>query len=110
MSEYMLFFRNPDMQGFTPSPEEIQATIQVWQDWIGNIAAQGKLVSTQRLGFNGKVVKQNASPTDGPYIESKEVLGGYLILKADSIEEAAEYAKTCPILFIGGNVEVRDII
>jgi hypothetical protein len=48
--------------------------------------------------------------TNGPYVEIKEAIGGYIVVRAESLEEAAEFAKDCPILALGGNVEVRTII
>jgi hypothetical protein len=110
MKEFMLIFRNDYNPSFKPSPEQMQASIKQWQDWIGGIAAQGKFVNTNRLGFEGKTLKPNNVITDGPYAEVKEILGGYLILKADTLDEAVALAKGCPILFIGGHVEVRDIL
>jgi hypothetical protein len=110
MTEFMLIFRNDYNPEMKPTPEQLQASIKKWQDWIGGIAAQGKFVSTNRLGFTGKTLKPNNVVTDGPYAEVKEILGGYLILKAATIDEAIELAKGCPILFIGGHVEVRDIL
>jgi hypothetical protein len=110
MKEFMLIFRNDYNPNFKPSPEQMQSSIRQWQDWIGGIAAQGKFVNTNRLGFEGKTLKPNNVITDGPYAEVKEILGGYLILKADTLDEAVALAKGCPILFIGGHVEVRDIL
>jgi hypothetical protein len=110
MKEFMLIFRNDYNPNFKPSPEQMQASIKQWQDWIGGIAAQGKFVNTNRLGFEGKTLKPNNVITDGPYAEVKEILGGYLILKADTLDEAVALAEGCPILFIGGHVEVRDIL
>lgn len=110
MSEFMLIFRsamNPEMQ---PSPEQMQASIKQWQDWIGGIAAQGKFVSTNALGFNGKTLKADGVITDGPYAEIKEIVGGYVIAKADSIDDAIKLAEGCPILAVGGHVEVRDVM
>lgn len=79
-------------------------------DWVGGIAAQNKLVNRgNRLFGDGKVVRSNNVITDGPYTEIKELIGGYTLVKAESLEEAAELAKGCPILAFGGNVEVREI-
>jgi hypothetical protein len=61
------------------------------------------------LNASGKVVKPNNVIADGPYMEIKESIGGYSIVKAESLEEAVELAKGCPILTAGGNVEVREI-
>ncbi|HUM50182.1 MAG TPA: YciI family protein [Chitinophagales bacterium] len=112
MTNFLLVFRNDySKQPQSSSPEEMQAVMQQWMDWIGGIAAQNKLVDGgSALGSKGKVVRANNVITDGPYTEIKELIGGYTIVKAASFEEAAELAKGCPILKVGGNVEVRDIV
>jgi len=110
MSEFMMIFRhipNPDIER---TPEQIQASIKQWQDWMGGIAAQGKFVSANQLGFEGKTLKPNKVVTDGPYAEIKEIIGGYLIVKANNLEEALGLAEGCPVLAFGGHVEVRDIM
>ena len=106
----MMIFRNDYNPSFKPSPEQMQASIKQWQDWIGGIAAQGKFISTNRLGFEGKTLKPNNVITDGPYAEVKEMVGGYIIVKANDIDEAIKLAEGCPILNINGHVEVRNIL
>lgn len=110
MKEYLLIFRN-DFKSIPPfSPEEMQINTKKWMDWIGGIAAQNKLFDRgNRLSFSGKVVKPDNVITDGPYSEIKESVGGYSIIKVDSYNEAVEIAKGCPVLTMGGNVEVREI-
>jgi hypothetical protein len=110
MKEFMMIFRHTPSPGMKFSPEQMQASIKQWQDWIGGIAAQGKFVSTNQLGFEGKTLKPNNIISDGPYAEVKEIVGGYVIVKANSIAEAMKLAEGCPILFMGGHVEVRDIM
>ncbi|MBE7172502.1 MAG: transcription initiation protein [Williamsia sp.] len=110
MKEFMMLFRHEPNPASKPSPEQLQASIKKWQDWIGGIAAQGKFVATNQLGFEGKTVKSNKVVTDGPYAEIKEIVGGYLQIKADSLDEAVELADGCPILQVGGHVEVRNIM
>lgn len=93
------------------SPEQLQAMMKPWQDWMGSIAAQNKLVDAgNRLESEGTVVKPNNVVTNGPYVEIKEAVGGYTIIRADSLKDATEISKGCPILFVGGSVEVRAII
>ncbi len=92
------------------TPEEMQGQIKLWQDWIGGIAAQDKFVATNALGMQGKVVKANNTLTDGPYIEMKEMVGGYIIVKADDIDDAVRLSEGCPTLAIGVTVEVRDVM
>lgn len=106
----MMIFRNDYNPTFKPSAEQMQASLKQWQDWIGGIAAQGKFLSTNRLGFEGKTLKPNNVIADGPYAEVKEIVGGYILVKANSIDEAMKLAEGCPILNIGGHVEVRNVL
>ncbi|HOZ87364.1 MAG TPA: YciI family protein [Bacteroidia bacterium] len=111
MNEFVLIFRNAPAPEGKMSPEQMQAVMKQWQDWMGGIAAQNKLANPgNRLGGEGKILKPNNVITDGPYVEVKEMLSGYIIVKAESIKEASEMAKGCPILKMGGSVEVRDVI
>src|SRR6185437_15327385 len=111
MKEFMMLFRNEKMEGGEkPSAEQMQAVMSEWQNWIGNIAAQGNYASTNRLHSEGKTLKPNNVSLDGPYAEVKEMVGGYLIVKANSLDDAVEMAKTCPNLLYGGSVEVRSVM
>jgi hypothetical protein len=78
---------------------------------MGDLGKQGKFVGAQPLNKTGKKVIGNKKlVTDGPFMEGKEMVGGYLICKADSYDEAIEISKDCPILeFETGIVEVREI-
>jgi hypothetical protein len=110
MKEFLLLFRNVQTSDSRPSPEQLQNITKPWQDWIGGIAAQGKLSNRgNRLDFGGATVRPNNVLTDGPYAEIKEIMLGYTIVKTDSLEDAIELAKGCPVLLMGGNVEVRGI-
>ena len=110
MKDFLLVFRMNYNEMPKSAPEEMQANTKRWMDWIGNIAAQNKLTDRgNRLAPSGKVVRPNGVIADGPYTEIKESIGGYSIIKAGDIEEAAEIAKGCPIFLFGGSVEVREI-
>jgi hypothetical protein len=82
---------------------------QQWGAFIGHIAIQEKLVSTHQLGFEGKQIFADQSVTDGIHISDNQTLGGNMIVKANTLDEAVEMAKNCPILSMGGSVEVRAI-
>jgi len=111
MNEFMMIFRNEKREGApAPSAEQLQAMMAQWQNWIGGIAAQGKYIGTNRLQGEGRTLKPNNVSIDGPYAEVKEVVGGYLIVKADTLDEAMEMAKDCPNLLMGGSVEVRSVL
>lgn len=110
MQEYMLIFRHEDGQKVA-SPEQIQVWMKQTMDWIGGIAAQNKFSGGNGLPFDdAKVVQSNKVVTNGPFGDIKETIGGYVIVKAESVDEAVEFAKGCPILQGDGNtVEVRKI-
>lgn len=112
MQEFLFIYRREAVQdeGAQWSPERIQQLMKPWADWFGSLAAQNKLVDRgNRLDGNGSVVKTSVV-TNGPYVELKEAVGGYSIVKAKDLKEAAELAKGCPIISVGGSVEVRTIL
>jgi hypothetical protein len=110
MKDFLFVFRNDSKTPRPSSPEEMQAMTKRWMDWVGSIAAQNKLKDRgSSLASGGKVVRANNVITDGPYTEIKELIAGYTLVKAASLEEATKLTKGCPILEIGGNVEVREI-
>ncbi|MFN8250890.1 MAG: YciI family protein [Ferruginibacter sp.] len=111
MKDYLFIYRNDYSVLPQPTPEQAQAEMKMWMDWLGGIAAQNKLTAAGNpLTSSGKVVKANNIITNGPYSEIKEVVGGYSVIKAASFEEAADMAKGCPVLRSGGNVEVREVV
>jgi hypothetical protein len=112
MKEFVMIFRSESLPEKRFSPDEMQEMMKAWQNWMGGIAAQGKLASSgNRLGGEGRSVKPGNVITNGPYVEIKEIISGFIIVNADSIEEAAEMAKGCPMVIGGGGfVEVRDVI
>lgn len=112
MEEFLLIFRgavsSPENH---PSPEQLQVRMKFWQDWMQGLVAQKKLVSNgNTLDSKGLVVKPNNVVINGPYVEAKEAIGGYIIIRAESLAEAAKLSKGCPILTTGGSVEVRMLI
>ena len=109
MKEYMLLFRNEKMEQ-TPSAEQMKIAMQQWQSWISGIAKEGKYSGTNRLLSEGKTLKPGNIITDGPYLEAKEMVGGYLVIKAGSLDEAVKMAQSCPNLLYGGKVEVRAVM
>ena len=113
MEEYALIMRHPDGTKIA-SPEQMETWMKQTMDWIGGIAAQNKFVGGTGLPFDDArvVMTTNSKPlvTNGPFGEIKETIGGLITVKADSVEEAVEFAKGCPVLQGEGNsVEVRKI-
>ena len=110
MKEFMYFFRMPKMDYSTVSPKEMEAVAKKWQEWVQGIVAQGKLSSNgQRLSLDGRVLKPGGVVTDGPFVEVRELLGGYIVIKAESLDDATTLAHGCPALDAGGSVEIRPL-
>lgn len=110
MEEFVLIMRHEDGKKVA-SPEQMQIWMKQTMDWIDGIAAQNKFSGGSGLVFDeARVVRPHNIITNGPFGEIKETIGGYMIVKADSIDEAVEFAKGCPVLQGEGNsVEVRKI-
>lgn len=109
MAEFLYLYRGGE-RGWTP--EDSQQIMQKWMSWFKELTASGNLKDGgQPLESEGKVVKSKNGPaTDGPFAETKDLVGGYTLVEAPSLERAAELAKGCPILERQGYVEVRPIM
>jgi hypothetical protein len=110
MKEFALLFRFPNGDAGNVPPDEFKTIAKKWQDWAGGIAAQGRMSGGgQRLAMEGKVLKPGGVITDGPFVEIREVLGSFIIVKADNLDEATTLAHGCPILDQNGSVEIRPL-
>ncbi len=112
MKEFVMIYRSEPMGEIKLTPEGNLEVSKEWENWMGGVAAQNKLVSPgMRLGNEGRTLKPGNIITNGPYAEVKEIVGGLSIFRAESIEEVLELAKSCPMLNVAdGCVEIRDII
>lgn len=107
----MYLFRGGDARMAELSPEQSQDHMAKWKTWMGQLAQDGRLIDGLPLSRDGKQVQQaGAVVHDGPFTEGKEVVGGYLIVNAENIDEAVELSKGCPIFENEGSVEVREIL
>jgi hypothetical protein len=107
---YMLIFRGTDWQK-SLSPEEMQQISDKWMAWFKGLMGAGKVTAGNPLEPEGKVVsgKGGRVVSDGPFAESKETIGGYFLLKVNTMDEAVAIAKDCPGLPYGARVEVRPV-
>ena len=106
-----MLFRQPEAAFDHASEAGALANHQKWEHWIGDLAAQGHLsAGGAQLHTEGRVMKPGALITDGPFVEIREMLGGFIIVKAPGIDEAIALAKGCPALEQGGSVEVRSVV
>jgi hypothetical protein len=112
MSTFMLLFRNNSEAYKSMSAEQIQQTLKKWMDWRSSLETSGHLKQFgERLEMTGKVVRGTAKAvTDGPFIEVKDFVQGYMSIQAKDVNQAVEVAKGCPIFDSGGSVEIRPLM
>ena len=110
MANFLFVYRGGNEDYATMTPDQMQDMMQQWTNWIGEGLKKGWMLNPgDALTPEGRVVNAKKVVTDGPFVESKEIVGGYSVVKADSLAAAAELAKGCPALSYGGNVEVRPL-
>jgi hypothetical protein len=109
MKSFMFLFRG-GLDPQTASPEEMQQNMEKWFGWVEDLKSKGIYTAGEALLPSGLTLHKNNLVTDGPFAESKEIVGGFFIVKAESIDVAKEIAKSCPDLPLGGSVEVRDVM
>jgi hypothetical protein len=107
MTNFLYLFRG----GNNPTtPAAMQETMQKWTGWMKDLGQKGHFKGGEPLESGGKVLRgKSKTITDGPYPEAKDVIGGYLIVSAESLDHAVELSKGCPIFEVNGTVEVRQI-
>jgi hypothetical protein len=114
MAKFIYFYRNTpeERHANMGTPEKAQQSMARWMTWMRDLESKGHLANAgQPLDGGGKVVRgPSKSITDGPFIEAKDVIGGYTIVEAKDLAEAAELAKGCPALDGNGTVEVRPVM
>jgi len=108
-SEYLLMFRNTSWHRDL-SPEEIQQNMARFTEWFERLNSAGLFKGGGPLGHYGRILAGRNAVTDGPFVESKEAIAGFFIIRADSLEEAVEVARGCPGLEFGQTVEVRAML
>jgi hypothetical protein len=111
MKEYMMVFLGADYGHLGLSPEEVQAQMGKWFSWTDKMAASGILVNGEALTPQGKrIIGPDRLITDSPSAESKEIIGGFYVFKAESMDAALKVASDYPDFDLGGMVEVREVL
>ena len=110
-NQYLLLSRGPHWDKGL-SPDQLRDLMSRVMAWFVGLQAQGKVKAGQALGPEGRTVsgRLGRGASDGPFVESKEAIGGYLLVEADSLEEAVAIAKSCPTVEHGITIEVRPVL
>ena len=108
MNEFVFLYRGAERPA---SPQDAQQIMQKWMTWLQDLGAKGHIKDRgQPLEPTGKVVGRQRTVTDGPFAEAKDLVGGYTLIMAKDLNEAAELSKGCPVFERNGFVEVRPIM
>src|SRR4029079_18654237 len=114
MSDFVYLFRVSEagQKEAMGTPERAQQSMQAWLAWMRDLEAKGHLKERgQPLDRAGKVVRgKNRMISDGPYVEVKDLVAGYIIVSARDLAEAAALSESCPILEGDGSVEIRPVM
>ena len=112
---YMLLIYGEESQPEEGPPDDAPEISPPWLEYTDWLLREGMHTAGERLAGSSSATTVRARDgnrliTDGPYAETKEVLGGYYIIECDNLDEALEAAARCPAVAFGGSVEVRPII
>jgi hypothetical protein len=114
MSEFVYLFRSSEdgRREAMGTPERAQRSMQAWLAWMRDLEAKGHLKNPgQPLETTGKVVRGGRKVvTDGPYVEAKDLVLGFIVVEARDLAEAVDLATDCPIVEGGGSVEIRPVM
>jgi hypothetical protein len=107
MNDFLYLYRGGQSTG---TPEQMQNRMQKWMTWMKELGDKGHIKDIGHpLEQSGKVVKAPKAITDGPFAEAKDLIGGYTLVQAKDLAQAADLTSGCPIFEMGGFVEVRPI-
>ncbi|MCU1283154.1 MAG: PhnB protein [bacterium] len=111
MSKFVFIFRRGLSETSGMSPAEMQAHVRKWYAWSDALKAGGHEHHGQPLAENGRTIRgKDRVVTDGPYVETKDLVTGSMLIAAASLDDAVELARGCPAFDIGGSVEVRPAV
>ncbi|HZH36035.1 MAG TPA: YciI family protein [Flavisolibacter sp.] len=108
MEKFMLIFQGGIQQD--ASPEEFQANMGQWMAWVEKLQKEGRYVAGEALLPGGKLVTGKTTVTDGPYTEGKELVAGFFVINAASMDEAVAECQHYPDYDHGGQVQVRPVM
>lgn len=113
MDKYMLLFRDNQQtrEQRRITPGEMQKEMQKWMAWIGELSKKGHMQGGEPLEVGGKTLRgRKQTLHDGPFAEAKDVVNGFVIVTAESLDHAVELARGCPVFDQDGSVEVRQVM
>jgi hypothetical protein len=112
MAQFIFLIRSEGADFSKYSAGDFQDLLKKYQAWTQKLKTEGRFLAGEKLGNDrGKSLKSKGGQiiVDGPYVDTKEAIGGFYIVEAKDIDEAVEVGKGCPSLTYGGSVEIREV-
>lgn len=110
MKNFIVLFREPDGRTVQHTPEAVQEHRQHWQAWFEKWGQEGRLNGGSGLTLNGALLKGNpATVTNDIHKTGTEIVGGFVLLKADDLQYAIAIMQSCPIFEFDGYAEIREM-
>lgn len=115
MPDYMMLLHDRPELFADITSDDMQRVVAKYVEWRSKLSGEGKLKDGNKLGDDaGRVLEPRAAGArvdvrDGPFTETKDVIGGYFIIKAANYDEAVDISRACPHLMFGGRIELREI-
>lgn len=111
MAKFMYLLRSSPTVQQPPSPEQMEQMMKTYMSWLTNLEQNGQLHHPgEKLEGMGKVIREQGQVvTDGPYVEVKDFVQGYMFIEAQDLEQAVEIARSSPMVAGGGTLEIRPV-
>lgn len=110
MKRFIILVREPDGRADQPTEQEAKAHRDNWNKWFAKYGPSGKFSGGSALSLNGKMIKgPDAQVINEIHKTGIEIIGGYLLIQAETLDEAVEIARELPVYEVGGYVEVREL-
>ena len=109
MKNYIVLFREPDGRKAPHSAAEVTRHRANWKNWMDEYGVKGNIAGGSGLTLEGYVIAVDGEMARGMHRVGDEIVGGFLLIKADSLDEAAGIVRSCPIYEFGGYAEVREM-
>ncbi len=110
MSLHALVIRHREANWESLKPERRESILSRYYEWMDSLESDGVYRGSHALRDGGRILQSDAGEvTDGPFVETKEIVGGFVLIEAADFDDATRIARGCPALEIGDAVEVRQV-
>ncbi len=106
--KFLVLFREPDGRTAVHTEAEKQRHQQRWKSWTQDCIAAGRLSGGSGLTLNGRLLIQSGEIKNEIYKNGNEIVGGFLLITAESLDSAAAIVASCPVFEFGGTAEIRE--